>query len=146
VSYQWQRGGNPLSDGDSGFGSTIAGASTAALTISNLTQADAGNGDYTVVLTTSAGGCTTTSSAATLTVLDGMPVLNSVVQSGADYTLTVSGPGGQNYKVLYSTNVAASLSSWKPLTTNSFSGAIGVDTYTDTAPTNSRRFYILTSP
>jgi hypothetical protein len=145
VSYQWQRGGSPLSDGDSGFGSTIAGASTAALTISNVTQADGTSGDYTVVLTTSAGGCMTASKSATLTVLDGMPVLNSVEAIGS-YTLNVSGPGGQSYKVLYSTNITAPLSSWKPLITNTFSGAIGVDTYTDEAPTNSRRFYIIGSP
>jgi hypothetical protein len=146
VSYQWKQGGNPLSDGATGSGSTISGAMTATLMITNVSIADTYGGTYTVDVTSSGCGATITSAETTLTVLDGMPVLNSVTEGGGSYTLNVSGPGGQSYEVLYSTNVIAPLSSWKPLTTNTFSGAIGVDTYTDMAPTDSRRFYILTSP
>jgi hypothetical protein len=147
LSYKWQRGGTDLADGATGWGSTIAGSSTATLTISSVTQNDGSLGDYTVVVTTSAGGCTITSRPATLTVFEGLPVLSSIVNDGSgNYTLNVNGPAGQSYQVLYSSSVNALLSSWKPLTNNFFSGSIGVDTYTDTAQTNSQRFYILTSP
>ena len=45
--YTWQfNGGAPLSDGPTGHGSTISGATTATLTITGATQADAGT--YTV--------------------------------------------------------------------------------------------------
>ncbi|HVU33786.1 MAG TPA: immunoglobulin domain-containing protein [Opitutaceae bacterium] len=46
-TYHWQKNGNPLSDGATGSGSTVAGSSTASLTISNLQATDAAT--YTVV-------------------------------------------------------------------------------------------------
>ena len=86
LSYQWQRDGSDLADGPTGNGSTIAGASTATLTISSVTLSDgtntAGSGSYTVRVTTSAGGCSTTSRAATLMVV-GVPVLSSIVPDNA---------------------------------------------------------------
>jgi hypothetical protein len=79
-----------------------------------------------------------------LTVV-GQPVLSTYVGvSSGSYTLNFSGPGGQTYKVLYSTNVVVPLSSWKQLTTGSFSG--GADSYTDTTPADLQRFYIIASP
>ncbi|MEI8043228.1 MAG: immunoglobulin domain-containing protein [Verrucomicrobiota bacterium] len=145
LAYQWLRGGSPLSDGDTGWGSTIAGASTPSLTISNTAQLDGLVGEYTVTVTTSSGGCSTTSRAATLTVL-GLPVLSTYVTppSGGYYTLSFSGPGGQTYKILYSTNAALPVASWKPMFTNTFSG--WDETYTDVTATNSQKYYILTSP
>ena len=145
LAYQWLRGGSPLSDGDTGWGSTIAGASTASLTISNTVQFDGQLGDYTVTVTTSSGGCSTTSRAATLTVL-GLPVLSTYVTppSGGSYTLLYAGPGGQTYKILYSTNAALPVASWKPMFTNTFSGWDEI--YTDVTATNSQKYYILTSP
>ena len=75
---------------------------------------------------------TVTSSGATLAVY-GLPVLvPEVGNGGGSYTLNFSGPASQTYKVLYSTNVVLPLSSWKSLTTGSFSG--GTDSYTDSAP------------
>ena len=148
LSYQWQRDGSDLADGPTGNGSTIAGASTATLTISSVTLSDgtntAGSGSYTVRVTTSAGGCSTTSRAATLMVV-GVPVLSSIVPDNAgSYTLNFSGPYNQTYKVLYSTNVSLPLSSWKPLITNTFSG--GADSYSDTTPADTNRFYKVVSP
>jgi hypothetical protein len=146
LSYQWQRDGANLSDGPTGNGSTIAGASTATLTISGVTLADGtntpGSGSYTAVVTTSAGGCTATSRVATLMVV-GRPVLSSIgTLPGGYYRLNMSGPFGQTYEVLYSTDVALPLSGWTPLTTNTF---VGGDTFDD-LPTDPQRFYILTSP
>ena len=48
---------------------------------------------------------------------------------GGSYTLYFSGPGGQTYRVLYSTNVVTPLANWNVLSASSFSG--GTDTYTD---------------
>ncbi len=145
LTYQWLRGGAPLSDGDTGWGSIITGASTASLMISNATQLDGQVGDYAVTVTTSSGGCSTTSRAATLNVL-GLPVLSTYVTPPADgsYTLLYSGPGGQTYKILYSTNAALPVSSWKPMFTNTFSGWDEI--YTDVSATNSQKYYILSSP
>jgi hypothetical protein len=143
LSCQWQRGGGDLFDGPTAFGSSIAGATTAMLTISNVTLADAAYGDYTVVASDSAF-CAVTSAAATLTVL-GRPVLDTYVDpTGGDYTLAFSGPSGQTYKVLHSTDVKLPLTSWTVLTSGSFTG--GTDTYQDLAPADPQRFYIIMSP
>jgi autotransporter-associated beta strand protein len=64
--------------------------------------------------------------------------------SGSSFPLTFSGPSGQTYKVLMSTNVALPLPSWTVLTSDTF-GASPV-TYTDTGATNVHRFYRITSP
>ena len=58
--------------------------------------------------------------------------------------MNFSGPYNQTYKVLYSTNVSLPLSSWKPLITNTFSG--GADSYFDTTPADTNRFYKVVSP
>lgn len=63
-SYQWRRNGTPLANGTSSSGSAIGGANTDTLTISGVTAGDAG--DYTVVVSNSAGAVT--SAAAALTV------------------------------------------------------------------------------
>ena len=142
--YQWQRGGFNLSDGDSGWGSVIAGANTPTLTISNVNQNDSMSGDYAVVVTTSAGGCSVTSRAVKLTVV-GLPILSSIVSDGiGNYTLNLTGPYGQTYKVLASTDLSLPLSNWVPLFTNTFTG--GLDVFTDPAPPDPQRFYILASP
>ena len=142
VSYQWERGGGVLTDGPTGFGSTIAGATTATLTISNVTVADAANGNYTVVVSDS-GSCAVTSAARTLTVL-APPVLSSVTASAGSYTLSISGPAGQTYKVKMSTDVTLPLASWTTLTSGTFSG--GNDTYLDPSPADPQRFYRIVSP
>ncbi|MCG3125366.1 MAG: hypothetical protein CHACPFDD_00184 [Phycisphaerae bacterium] len=63
-TYQWRKNGVNLSDGPTGWGSTIAGATTASLTISKPTATDAGS--YDVVVSNACG--TATSAAATLTI------------------------------------------------------------------------------
>jgi hypothetical protein len=64
--------------------------------------------------------------------------------SSGSFPLTFSGPSGQAYQVLMSTNVALPLSSWTPLTSGTF-GASPV-TWTDSNATNTHQFYRITSP
>jgi len=64
--------------------------------------------------------------------------------SGSSFPLTFSGPAGQTYKVLTSTNVALPIGSWTTLTSGPF-GASPV-TYTDTAATSAHQFYRIVSP
>ena len=82
LSYQWKKNGTTLADGG-----TISGATTATLSLSNLTTGDVGN--YTVVVT-NAGG-TATSNAAALTVVDAQAthaVVGSGYTAGGTVTLT----------------------------------------------------------
>ena len=60
LSYQWRKGGNPLSDGGN-----ISGSLTATLTVGNVSAADQAN--YDVVINNSAGSATST--AASLAVI-----------------------------------------------------------------------------
>lgn len=64
--------------------------------------------------------------------------------SGGSFPLTFSGPNGQSYKVLSSTNVVLPLASWTVLTTGTF-GASPV-TFTDGSATNAQQFYRIQSP
>ena len=64
--------------------------------------------------------------------------------SGSSFPLTFSGPSGQSYKVLSSTNVELPLADWTVLTIGTF-GASPV-TYTDTGATNAHQFYRIQSP
>jgi hypothetical protein len=102
LSYQWKKNGTTLADGG-----TISGATTATLSLSNLTTGDVGN--YTVVVT-NAGG-TATSNAAALTVVDAQAT-HAVVGSGyiaggtvtLTQTLTFSGScSGLRWQILLPT-------------------------------------------
>jgi autotransporter-associated beta strand protein len=64
--------------------------------------------------------------------------------SGGSFPFVFSGPSGQTYTVLGSTNVALPMSNWMVLTTGTFGGS--PVTYTDTSATNSQRFYRIVSP
>ena len=64
--------------------------------------------------------------------------------TGTSFPLTFSGPSGQTYQVLSSTNVALPLASWSVLSSGTF-GASPVN-YTDTSATNVTRFYRVKSP
>jgi hypothetical protein len=144
LSYSWERGGVPLSDGLTGWGSTVLGSSTPSLTISNLHVEDTDT-SYRVVVRTSAGNCTATSRATTLKVVE-RPVITAITALGGDsYRLDISGPSGQANIVLYSTDISLPLGSWKPLVTNTLYGG-GLDSYTDSNATNAQRFYILKAP
>ena len=64
--------------------------------------------------------------------------------SGTSFPLTFSGPNGQSYQVLSSTNVNLPMASWTVLTNGTF-GASPV-TCTDTGATNTQQFYRIMSP
>jgi hypothetical protein len=67
LTYQWSRvGSGALSDGPTGNGSTIAGATTATLTITNAQTAD--TGDYFVVVSNPCSGGPVTSATAHLEI------------------------------------------------------------------------------
>jgi hypothetical protein len=72
MSFQWYKGSTPLTDGPTGTGSIITGATNSPiLTIANVLAADAG--DYHVAVTNSLGG--TNSASAHLTVID--PIIST---------------------------------------------------------------------
>ena len=64
--------------------------------------------------------------------------------SGGSFPLTFSGPSGQSYTVLTSTNVALPLASWTVLTSGTFGGSPVI--YADPAATNAQQFYRIKSP
>ncbi len=82
-TYQWRRGTTNLSNGPTGNGSTIAGATSNTLTITGTALADAGN-DYNVVASNSCGNGT--SGNVTLTVNQ------APTPSNAGSNQTVCGP------------------------------------------------------
>jgi autotransporter-associated beta strand protein len=71
-------------------------------------------------------------------------IVSSGPLSGTSFPLTFSGPSGQSYQVLTSTNVALPVAGWTVLTGGTF-GTIPV-TYTDTSATNANQFYRIQSP
>jgi hypothetical protein len=67
--------------------------------------------------------------------------------SGASFPLTFSGPSGQSYQVLSSTNVTLPLASWTVLKSGTFGvGGPTSTNYTDTSATNKQQFYRIQSP
>ncbi len=97
--YQWRKAAVNLTDG-----ATVAGATTATLTLSNVQAADAGT--YDVVVSNGAGG-SVTSAGAVLTVSGptGVPVIATppvaaAAMAGGSVTLSVgaTGPGPLSYQ------------------------------------------------
>jgi hypothetical protein len=87
ISYQWRKGGAPLSDLNN-----VSGAATPALTITNVLAADAGS--YDVIVANPAGSVT--SAVAVLTVTDPVILAQSGSQTrlaGEALTFTVSAKG-----------------------------------------------------
>ncbi len=91
LAYQWYKGGSLLTNGTTAQGSTISGANSAQLTITNTKIADAGS-YYVVVTNAPATNQSATSNTVTLTVnqapaITSQPVGN-IIASGSNYTLT----------------------------------------------------------
>jgi hypothetical protein len=73
------------------------------------------------------------------------PTLSGVEKLGAtSIRLTFSGPQSQTYKVLVTTDLEQSLSTWNVLTNGAF--GTGPETFTDTSAADAARFYRITSP
>jgi autotransporter-associated beta strand protein len=67
------------------------------------------------------------------------------IDGSGNFTISGSGPNGQPYRVLATTNVALPVGSWTPVVTGSFSG--GVFSFTDPQTSgSSQRFYRVVVP
>jgi autotransporter-associated beta strand protein len=99
-------------------------------------RVDYGGFDGNAVVLTCIGGGVTPPTPPTLA--GGGPL------TGTSFPLSFSGPAGQTYQVLVSTNLTLPLTNWAVLSTGTF-GA-GPAAYTDTTATNQQRFYIIKSP
>ena len=74
-----------------------------------------------------------------------MPVLNSSASLTAGvFNLSFSGPNGQSYRVLETTNITLPLTNWLALTNGVF--GTGAVNFADPTATNLQRFYRVTSP
>jgi hypothetical protein len=126
-------------------GAALVGASSAGPNYS-ATWSGVGSGSYSLTAVAVYDGSLMVTSAppVNITVL-GTPVLSGYGPlSGSSFPLTFSGPVGQTYQVLRSTNVVQPLSGWTRLTSGTF-GASPV-TYTDSNATNATQFYRIQSP
>jgi len=130
-SYQWQKDGT-----------NIIGANTATNRLVAAQSADVGG--YSVVVTNVAGSIT--SAVASLTVIIEPPQIADIVSAGGGtFTLSGTGPAGEPYRILATTNVVLPFPSWPVVGTGVFIG--GVFSFTDTQSTNlSQRFYRVASP
>ena len=112
-------------------------ASSLSLTNVQLTN----TGSYTIVVTNVAGAVT--SDVAVLTVLVRPAILGQEFLDSS-FRLAFTGPDGQTYKVLASTNAMLALGDWTVLTNGTFP-VIGP--FIDTTATNDRvKFYRVVSP
>ncbi|MBL8876770.1 MAG: immunoglobulin domain-containing protein [Phycisphaerae bacterium] len=86
ATYQWRKGGTPLTDGPTPSGSTISGSQTASLTIHNAHPEDAGS--YDALISNSCGSAI--SNSATLSVCTGDLNADGLVDD-ADFVLFLAG-------------------------------------------------------
>ncbi|MBD2755915.1 beta strand repeat-containing protein [Spirosoma validum] len=97
LSYQWYKGTTALANGATGTGSSIGGATTASLSISNASPTDNAS-NYNVRISSSTGCTPTTSTNASLVVIappviSSQPVSGSSVQVGGSVRVVVSVSG-----------------------------------------------------
>ena len=87
-----------------------------------------------------------TSAVATLTVVITPPQITSFLPGvGGDFTLSGTGPVGEEYRILATTNPALPLANWPVVHTGVFIG--GVFSFTDKETTNyALRFYRVVTP
>jgi Carbohydrate esterase, sialic acid-specific acetylesterase/Bacterial Ig-like domain (group 3) len=95
-----------------------------------------GTGNFLNSTNTLAGGQTVNYAPPTIS--------GSTSLAGGGFQMTFSGPAGQTYQVLSSTNMALPLASWTPVASGTFAGS--AVTYTNAAPTDAQRFYRVKSP
>jgi unsaturated rhamnogalacturonyl hydrolase len=133
LSYQWIKDDtNALIDS-----TNVSGSRTNILTLGNVQDADAGS--YAVVITNAAGG--TKSDPATLTVIHDLPGINGAVRVGTNLVFGGTGAiAGDTYYVLASTNVAARMTNWVRVATNSF-GVGGTFSVTNAVESGKRRHF-----
>jgi pectin methylesterase-like acyl-CoA thioesterase len=101
LTYQWRKGGNPITNGASGSGSTYSGVTSSSLTISGVSVAD--NGDYDLVVTNPGGSLASSISTVSVT-------------SGAIAPSIVADPVSVNAATNGSTSFSVSANGTAPLT------------------------------
>ena len=134
--------GTALGAGSYPLIATGAGGSVAGTAPTNLTVAPGGLvSGATASLSISNNELYLVVSGGTLTapVIDGFTPV-----SGGGVALNFSGPTGQTWEILTSTNVTLPVASWSIVTSGSFTGA--AVNYTNNSPTDPQRFYRVTSP
>ena len=116
----------------------IAGATNSALTITNPSPSAAGN--YTVVVTNLYGSATNWATVG----INPLFIFSSTF-SGGNFVVGGSGPDGNSYRILTTTNLILPLTNWMPAVTGIFSG--GQFWFTDSVSTNLlQRFYRIAVP
>jgi hypothetical protein len=73
------------------------------------------------------------------------PVVGAPVVNGSGFSFTLTGPAGQSYSILSSTNLAIPLAFWTVADTGVF-GPGGTASFTNSTPTYPQQFYQVTSP
>ena len=96
ITYQWQLNGTNLANGSTGTGSTISGATSATLNISNAGTSDGGT--YTVIVANPGGSVTSSNSVLTISSSTIAPSIvtqpaNTNVSAGSTAMLSVSASG-----------------------------------------------------
>jgi hypothetical protein len=131
LSYQWRKDGTNL-----------AGATGATNRIGAAQSTNAGN--YAVVVTNVAGSVT--SAVAALTIVIVPPQINSLVPVGGGlFTLSGTGPVGEPYRLLATTNVTLPLANWPVVDTGVFTD--GLFSFTEAQAANyAQRFYRVATP
>ena len=131
MRYQWYRDGVALGDGGN-----ISGSTNAALTVSQVRAADAGQ--YTVVVTNAYG--TATSSTAMLTVL--IPAQGFTVQAGPNASLGITFSGTPNYPyVLEQATNLLPVVVWRPVLTNATDASGNWSATLTNSPSRASGFY-----
>lgn len=119
ASYQWQRYGTNLADGGH-----ISGATTANLTVSNVSAEDVGH--YKVRITNSAGAAVSSEVTLTIVGVNLYPVIS------------ITGKLNDTYQVDYATKLAPT--TWIPLSTNKLT-TVPLTVVDTTSPLSTNRFY-----
>ena len=129
VMYQWRKGNVPLTDGTLADGTIISGATTATLSLSNVTTADAAT-NYNVVLTSPGGLCPGANSTNVKLVVNPIPTVNTV----SNKTVCNNSPSGA---ISFSGNVSGAVYNWTNDNTSIGLGGSGNGNISSFTATNS---------
>ncbi len=133
LAYQWRNGGVNLANGG-----VYGGVLTDTLTLTSVVTNNSGN--YTVVVTNTAGAITSSVSAVTIVV---PPLLMAAAASPGNIQISANTVTNLNYVVLMATDLMAPI--WTPVLTNNtgLSGVINIPTNTAGSPS---QFYRIMFP
>ncbi len=107
ATYQWFKGATPLSNGATGTGSIISGATTATLTISLTSPLDNAT-DYHVVVTTACATATSNNVSLTVIVPPDAPTIGTATAGNAQASVTFTPPANNGGGPITSYTVTSS--------------------------------------